>query len=289
MQKAASCLVPGGLFAALIEEQAGTDAFCTLSFDCDFPRDIEVLPEVLTMLQCYDVVASFACIGQWVRRFPDAHSALVASGHELVNHTETHPNLYHPDYDYARSDDLNRERFNQIGTSRRREEIEQCHQTFVELLDYEPRGFRSPHFGALHVDDVYPILADLGYRFSSSKLAAAPPSWGRPFYTAAGVWEFPLSPCPHHPFGVFDSWHSLSKRGAAHRGTGVLSGLFAELCAPILAEGGYANIYFDPCDALSSGELERILVEIGDSGLEMRTYGELADELQSQAVAGADR
>jgi hypothetical protein len=214
-----------------------------------------------------------------VRLYPDAHRALVAAGHELLNHTETHPNLYHPDYEYARADDLSRERFNQIGCAGRRAEIERCHETFVELLDYKPIGYRTPHFGVLHVDDVYTVLRDLGYRFSSSKLAASSPSWGRPFRTEEGIWEFPLSPCPRHPIGVFDSWHSLSKHGAAHRESGVLSQLFTDLCASIASRGGHVNVYFDPCDVLATGELERVLQRMGASGLQILTYEALLDQL----------
>ena len=222
VQKAATYLAPGGIYAALMEQQADQSAYCTLSFDCDFPRDIEALPGVLELLERHCVVASFACIGQWVRAYPEQHRALVAAGHEIVNHTETHPNLYHPDYDYARVSELSRERFNQIAPGERRLEIERCHETFVEVLDCAPEGFRTPHFGVLHVDDVYPVLADIGYRFSSSKVAAAPPSWGRSYR-----------------------------------------------------------------DVLASGELERILQRMGDSGIAVRTYGALVKELEGQFAAAA--
>ncbi|MGY9015990.1 MAG: polysaccharide deacetylase family protein, partial [Rhodospirillales bacterium] len=80
-----------------------------LSFDCDFPRDVAVLPQLVEMLDRYDVKASFACIGQWIRAYPTEHRCLVEAGHELLNHTQTHPNLYHPDYEYAQTADLNKE------------------------------------------------------------------------------------------------------------------------------------------------------------------------------------
>jgi len=268
--------LPGVCFGAILKRQRGWGPCCTVSFDCDFPRDIEALSEVIHLLEARNLRASFACIGRWIRAFPDEHREIVSAGMEILNHTETHPNLYHPGYDFARGDDLARERFNEISSERRRSEIEACHQTCVEILGYAPAGFRSPHFGNLHVDDVYPVLADLGYLYSSSALAHSTDSGGLPFRHISGVLEFPLSPCPRHPFGVFDSWHSLGKRNGAHAEAGQMTQLFRQHAELILAKGGYANVYFDPRDMLNSGELVRFLDYLQDSGLEVVDYGTLA-------------
>jgi len=263
-------------FAALLTGPRGLGACCIVSFDCEFPRDLESLSEVIHLLEARNLRASFACIGRWIRAFPEAHRAIESAGMEILNHTETHPNLYHPGYHYARGDDMARERFNEISSERRRSEIEACHQTCVEVLGYEPGGFRTPHFGVLHVDDVYPMLADLGYLYSSSALAHSSPSGGLPFRHSSGVLEFPLSPCPRHPFGVFDSWHSLGKRNGAHGEAGQMTQLFRKHAELILAEGGYANVYFDLRDMLDSGELVRFLDCLLDGGLEVIDYGTLA-------------
>lgn len=262
-----------------MERQRGFEPYCTLSFDCDFPRDIEVLPQLADVLERAGYSASFACIGQWVRRFPDPHRRLVAGGHELINHTETHPNLYHPDYAYAREEGLSREKFNTLTREERKAEIARCHQTFVEVLDYVPAGFRTPHFGVLHVDDVYAILGELGYAFSSSLLAAGPRG-GTPFRIDENIWEFPVSPCPLHPFGVFDSWHSLGKNRPAHCRPGELTTLFARLGDRVEENGGYVNVYFDPREALESGELQGILQQLQRRRIEVGTYGDLLERLQ---------
>jgi hypothetical protein len=264
--------------------QKGFGPFCALSFDCDFPRDVQVLPRLVEMLGRYHCTASFACVGQWIRQFPQEHRCLVEAGHELINHTDTHPNLYHPGYSYAQGQGLSRKYFNQIPPAERRKEIEDGHRAFAETLDYLPQGFRTPHFGVLHRDEVYPILVELGYRFSSSVLAASSPSSGLPFRPLARLWEIPLSPCPEHPFGVFDSWHSLSKRGAAHCQPGRLAELFARLCRRVAAQGGLVNVYFDPVDVLQSGELERMLGFLQGAPLQRVTYAELADIMERQAL-----
>ena len=96
------------------------------------------------------------------------------------------------------------------------------------------------------------------------------------------IWEFPLSPCPRHPFGVFDSWHALGKHGASHSAPGDLSHLFKELCENVLRTGGYANVYFDPYDLLHSGELERILEYVKSTQLEVIGYEKLISKISRE-------
>jgi peptidoglycan-N-acetylglucosamine deacetylase len=277
-KKAAALVYPQFFFSGIMRPQMDFGPYCVISFDCDFPRDIEVLPRLVSLLKEYKVSASFACIGQWVRKYPDPHQLLVDEGFELLNHTHTHPNLFHPDYDYASGPELSRAFFNQISRSERKREIEQCHAAFTEVLGVSPVGFRTPHFGALHVDDVYELLAELGYVFSTSGLAAA--HGGLPYRTEEGIWEIPVSPCPRHPFGVFDSWHSLGKSGASHGGEGELAGLFGELISCVANDGGLANVYFDPKDAVESGELERILRILVEAEVEAVDYCKLLDKIQ---------
>lgn len=285
LRKAAAVVCPSFFFRRIMDGQHGLGPYCMLSFDCDFPRDVKVLPKLVDDLDDYGLKASFACIGQWVRAFPQEHRCLVEAGHELLNHTETHPNLYHPGYDYARAEGLSKNFFNQIGAEERRREIERCHATCGEVLGVVPVGYRTPHFGSLHVNDVYPVLAGLGYRFSSS--LAAGENGGRPFKTGEGVWELPISPCPRHPFGVFDSWHGLAKTGASHRREGALAGLLSELISLVARQGGLVNIYFDPCDMLRSGEMDRVLNELAASDVPVINYGELVDRLEIKEHGGS--
>ncbi len=258
-----------------MRKQNGIGPYCVLSFDCDFPRDIEVLPVLVDLLKKYQVTASFACIGRWIREYPAPHQLLVDEGFEILNHTETHPNLYHPDYDYACTEDLSRQRFNEISFEERRLEIVRCHETIQEVLGVVPQGFRSPHFGSLHVEDIYGVLAECGYSYSSSVTTAV--RGGSPYRLANGIWEVPVSPCPQHPFGVLDSWHSLAKHGASHTAAGELSDLFSHLLREVGHGGGLANVYFDPKDVFESGEMERMLGILVDSGVERGSYRDLVD------------
>ena len=106
-----------------------------------------------------------------------------------------------------------------------------------------------------------------------------------PFKTFAEVWEFPVSPCPDHPFGVFDSWHSLGKHHGAHRKPGDLARLFAVLGEQVERQGGYVNVYLDPRVAMDSGELEGMLQCLSTSSIEVLDYGMLAQRLKSPVPA----
>lgn len=274
--QALTVFAPEFCFSRLMRTPNHFASRCIISFDCDFPRDVNVLPKLVDLLDDYGCRASFACIGQWVKKYASEHRHLVAAGHEIINHTETHPNLYHPNYDYACSEDLSRAYFNRISKDERRREIERGHATIVDVLGVFPNGFRTPHFGALHVDDVYSILADLDYTFSTSVPVAGVGSL--PFRTAEGIWEIPVSPCPKHPFGVFDSWHSIGKCKASHAGCGELTDLFGQLLDNT-ADSGVANIYLDPYDAVESGELEKMLKLLNERAIVSISYADLCEGL----------
>ena len=280
-------LAPERRFRALMSRQAGWGPAGVLSYDLDFPRDIEVLPRLLQLMEARSIQGSFACIGRWVREFPDLHRSIVAAGHEILNHTENHPNLYHEHYDYARAEGLCRERFDRIGSAARRREIEAGHATLGDVLGVEAEGFRTPHFGSLHTPDVHEILQDMGYRFSSSTMCWRTAT-GLPYEACPGLWEFPLSPCPRHPLGVFDSWHALGKNAGSHGEPGALAALLRQLLETVSEQGGFANIYLDPRDPLDSGELERILDVAQSGAVPFTTYGALCRQLLEPSDEAVD-
>ncbi len=283
LRKGLGMLDPVGFFNTVMARQAGWQPGITLSFDCDFPHDVKALPALVNLLGKYSCQASFACIGQWIQTYPEIHRQLVAAGHEIINHSMTHPNLYHAEYAYARQPGLSQERFNTLDTTRIKDEILQCHQTCLEILDYSPSGFRTPHFGELHSDAVYPILKELDYHFSSSTMAADTTD-GLPWCRTDGIWEFPVSPCPRHPFGVFDSWHSLGKNSPSHATDGEFSQLFKILIERVTRDGGYANVYFDPFVMMETRVMEDVLQCIQASGLSVWCYGDLMAQLQDKLL-----
>ncbi|MFC1932404.1 polysaccharide deacetylase family protein [Chloroflexota bacterium] len=235
----------------------GEKACLTLSFDCDYEEDMKALPQLLDMLDQYGIPASFACIGRWVEEFPQLHRSLLDKGHEITNHTYSHPDNEQWDPD---------RRFNELSWDEKKEQIEKCHKVCRELLNYEPVGFRTPHFGRLFSEEDYRILKELNYLYSSSIGAVATSENGQPFLTSEGILEFPLSSCPNHPFNIFDSLHSTSLRipGSAHRDSDDFLKQFKRLVDMAIATCSYINIYWDPQDIIEVKSFEQVLKYLAD-------------------------
>jgi peptidoglycan/xylan/chitin deacetylase (PgdA/CDA1 family) len=69
----------------------GNSSSIALTFD-DGPNP-GVTPGLLNLLDAHEVRATFFLIGRHVRAFPKLAREIAARGHQIGNHTETHPNL----------------------------------------------------------------------------------------------------------------------------------------------------------------------------------------------------
>ena len=252
----------------------GEKACLTLSFDCDYEEDVKALPRILDMLEQYGISASFACIGKWIEAYPEIHGRLIDKGHEIINHTYSHPDNEQLDPD---------RRFNELSLNEKREQIEGCHRVCRERLNYEPAGFRTPHFGRLFSEEEYPILREMNYLYSSSKAAVATPENGQPFLTGEGILEFPLSPCPKHPFAIFDSWHTTSPRtpSSVHRDSHDFLKWFQRLVNLAITTRSYINVYWDPQDVIKVVTFEQVLKYLADRSdkIWVATYSQVASML----------
>lgn len=224
----------------------GKKSCLLLSFDCDFPEDALALPEIARQLRGHSISASFACVGRWVEDYPEAHQAVLDEGHELFNHSYSHPELVNsPQHFVSSRDDFNPRRWHELTLAERDGEIQRCQEVVGDRLGYEMNGFRAPHFGNVSAGDLYAILERLGMDFSSSVLAPHGEKFGIPLWKGR-LLEIPVTTCPRHPLTSFDSWHAFYARGGWHRND------FAELLQKRLegAVRGCAltNIYLDPKD-----------------------------------------
>lgn len=251
-------------------------AALTLSFDCDFSKDVEAFPFVLDLLRPRGIRASFAVVGIWLERYPDLHRRLVDEGHEIINHTWSHPD----------NEEINPGRkFRLISRAEKKEEVERAHEIIHRLLGIECRGFRIPHFRDLFTDEIYGILSELGYRFDSSTLMTGVESGGRPFRAAEGIWEFPLTTCPLHPLTVLDTWHSLHVSHPVYRLSHSTPEQFCDLlgdsATSALKHGNWVNIYLDPWDLPALTTLPSLLDSmIDDDDLEILAYDDILSRLE---------
>src|SRR5438270_9029001 len=98
-----------------------------LTFD-DGPNDPHTL-HLLAVLAKHNAKATFFLIGKYVRQRPDIARAILAAGHEIGNHTESHPNLI------------------LVSAARLRQELGDCNKALEDALGTKIRLFRPPFGG----------------------------------------------------------------------------------------------------------------------------------------------
>jgi peptidoglycan/xylan/chitin deacetylase (PgdA/CDA1 family) len=115
------------LFApAIVRIPPGSDNRSPIALTFDDGPVEPYTREILEILEQYGAKASFFCIGENVVRAPELARAIVARGHTLGNHTQTHRNL--------------------MFASRRQiaEELDRCQHSIEDATQVSPRFFRCP-------------------------------------------------------------------------------------------------------------------------------------------------
>jgi peptidoglycan/xylan/chitin deacetylase (PgdA/CDA1 family) len=98
-----------------------------LTFD-DGPNDPHTL-HLLDVLAKHNAKATFFLIGKYVRQRPDIARAILAAGHEIGNHTDSHPNLI------------------LVSAARLRQELSDCNKALEDALGRKITLFRPPFGG----------------------------------------------------------------------------------------------------------------------------------------------
>jgi len=243
-----------------------------LSFDCDTKKDYESMPKLLKVLQKYDIRASFAIIGKWIELKPDIHKQMINEGHELLNHSYLHPQskLFYPE-----------KRFNEISFEERKYQIEKAHEVFLSVLNYKPVGFRTPHFGNSHTEDIYRILKNLGYKYSTSTIAIRTPKFGLPFITKEGVVEFPLSMHLENPYRIYDPYLTFNSPfgNLSLENQKKYFGSLQQAFELTMKAHSFMNVFFDPADINRLEYFEYFLKYLSENSdnTSITTYSEIVD------------
>ncbi len=98
-----------------------------LTFD-DGPNDPHTM-HLLDVLARHNARATFFLIGKYVRQRPDIARAILAAGHEIGNHTDSHPNLI------------------LVSAARLRQELESCSKSLEDAMGKRVTLFRPPFGG----------------------------------------------------------------------------------------------------------------------------------------------
>lgn len=248
---------PADFFIKFMGKQtnpAGRAAYC-LTFDFDFEKDIEAFPYLLDRLKEHGIRAGLAVIGKFVEKYPDIHKRAVDEGHEIINHSYTHPDNPHwaPD-----------RYFNKLTYSEQKEEVERADKVFRKILGVQCAGFRTPHYGNLHTESVYRILAELGYRYSSSTAACGYQGYGAPSLHSHGIMEIPTGCSLHFPLAIFDSWNMLRKKNPFLGDDELFIREFNDTIDALINNNLFLTHYFDPYDVIKNNKINRMLEKLDE-------------------------
>lgn len=131
--------------------------FVALTYD-DGPHPSHT-PRLLDMLKARNVKATFYVIESNCKRHPDILRRMLAEGHEIGNHSATHPNL-------AR-----------LSADQVRRELRVTHETITSTTGVAPRTMRPP-YGALTTAQRSWVRQEFGY--PTIMWSVDPEDWRRP-------------------------------------------------------------------------------------------------------------
>jgi len=97
----------------------------SISFDAAWGR--ANTEEILNILDQYDVKTTFFLVGFWAEKHPDLVAELVARGHEIGNHSATHPHM------------------NSLSEGQIREELRRCSDLVKSITGTPTTLFRPPY------------------------------------------------------------------------------------------------------------------------------------------------
>lgn len=237
-----------------------------LTFDFDFESDIEAFPYLLDRLKEFNIKAGFAVIGKFVEKYPDIHKKAIDEGHEIINHTYTHPDNPH----WAPN-----KYFNKLTYQEQKDEIYKAHETFYNLLGIECIGFRTPHYGNLHTESVYDILHELKYKYSSSTAASMTKGYCAPYEHKNSIIEIPTGCSVNYPMAIFDSWNMLRKNNPFIGNDIDFIKEFSETLKVIKENNLFLTHYFDPYDIIKNNKLISFLKLLNEYEIENKLYENL--------------
>lgn len=105
--------------------EKGTEKVCAVTFDAAWDdSDTDIL---ISVLKKYNVPATFFVVGSWAEKYPESVKKFHSAGHEIMNHSDTHPHI------------------DQLSDVKIKEEIENCNNKIETLTGVRPILFRGPY------------------------------------------------------------------------------------------------------------------------------------------------
>jgi len=103
----------------------GEEKICAISFDAAWGN--EDTGKLIKILDDHNVKTTFFVVGSWVDKYPESVKELSDAGHEIMNHSNSHPHM------------------TQISKEAMQKEIDQCDAKIKAITGVEPYLFRPPY------------------------------------------------------------------------------------------------------------------------------------------------
>ncbi len=102
-----------------------TEKVVAMSFDAAWGN--EDTGQLIEIMNKYNVKTTFFVVGGWVDKFPESVKQLSDAGHEIMNHSDTHPHM------------------TQLTAEKMKEEVENCDKKIEKITGVKPTLFRAPY------------------------------------------------------------------------------------------------------------------------------------------------
>lgn len=97
----------------------------SISFDAAWGD--EQTHTLLDILKEHNVKSTFFLVGDWVDKYPDDVKDIYDAGHDIGNHSDTHPHM------------------TEMSTEEQKNQIKACNEKIKEITGKEPKLFRAPY------------------------------------------------------------------------------------------------------------------------------------------------
>lgn len=98
---------------------------CSLTFDAAWGN--EDTAQLIKILGEHDIQATFFVVGEWVDKYPESVKQLSDAGHEVMNHSSTHPHM------------------TELSPDAMIEEVQNCNKKIEKITGKCPTLFRPPY------------------------------------------------------------------------------------------------------------------------------------------------
>lgn len=103
----------------------GDEKIVAFSFDAAWGN--EDTGQLIEIFNRYNIKTTFFVVGGWVDNFPESVKQLSDAGHEIMNHSDTHPHM------------------TKISKEKMKEEIENCNNKIESITGKRPNLHRAPY------------------------------------------------------------------------------------------------------------------------------------------------